>query len=87
MQVYFQSIREVWEKRPGEIARVLAARLYPDAISETAVAAAEALLAQRGLQPQLRRLVSEGRDDVQRALRARKRFAAQDGATRVVLRP
>jgi aminopeptidase N len=75
VQRYFDSIADLWEQRPGEIGRVLARGLYPDAISEAALAAADAFLARTSLQPPLRRLVSEGRDDVQRSLRARKRFA------------
>jgi len=73
---YFETIGQVWDKRPGEIARVLAVGLYPDAISDVAVAAAGAFLQAPTLPAQLRRLVSEGRDDVQRALRARKRYPA-----------
>ena len=72
---YFDSIRDIWERRPGEMGRMLAVGLYPDAVSDEAVAAAERLLAQPELQPQLRRLVSEGLDGVERALRARRRFA------------
>ena len=74
LQRYFESISDIWTQRAGEIARVLAVRLYPDAISDAALAAADAFLAQSSLEPQLRRLVGEGRDDVQRALRARKRY-------------
>jgi aminopeptidase N len=76
VQRYFDTIGEVWVERPGEIARSIAVGLYPDAISDSAVAAADAFLADTSLPPALRRLVSEGRDDVQRALRARRRDAA-----------
>ena len=76
VQRYFESISDIWAKRPGEIARVLAVGLYPDAISGPALSAADAFLASTSLPPELRRLVSEGRDDVQRALRARQRFPA-----------
>jgi aminopeptidase N len=55
------------------MARSIVVGLYPDAISDSAVAAADAFLADPSVPPALRRLVSEGRDDVQRALRARQR--------------
>ncbi|MDQ6672770.1 MAG: aminopeptidase N, partial [Chloroflexota bacterium] len=73
---YFDTIGDVWVQRTGEIARAVAVGLYPDAIADWAVAAADAFLANGSLPPALRRLVSEGRDDVQRALRARLRDAA-----------
>jgi aminopeptidase N len=70
---YFDTIGEVWVRRSGEMARSIVVGLYPDAISDSAVAAADAFLADPLVPPALRRLVSEGRDDVQRALRARQR--------------
>jgi len=76
---YFETVGDVWAQRTGEIARAVAVGLYPDAISDSAVAAADAFLATISLPPALRRLVSEGRDDVQRALRARQRDAATAG--------
>jgi aminopeptidase N len=45
-------------------------------IAPSAVAAADAFLADGSRPPALRRLVAEGRDDVQRALRARERDTA-----------
>ncbi len=75
---YFGTIGDIWQRRPGEIARALAVGLYPDAISDAALAAADAFLTQSSVPPPLRRLVSEGRDDVQRALRARKRFPSSE---------
>jgi len=79
VQRYFETVGDVWAQRTGEIARAVAVGLYPDAISDSAVAAADAFLATISLPPALRRLVSEGRDDVQRALRARQRDAATAG--------
>jgi len=76
VQRYFDTIGEVWVQRSGEMARAIAVGLYPDAISDSAVAAAAAFLADTSLPPALRRLVSEGRDDVRRALRARQRDAS-----------
>ena len=79
MQRYFDTIGDVWVQRPGEIARAIAVGLYPDSISDSAVAAADAFLADTSLPLALRRLVSEGRDDVQRARRARQRDASCQG--------
>jgi aminopeptidase N len=79
VQRYFDTIGEVWVQRSGEMARSIVVGLYPDAISDSAVAAADAFLADSSVPPALRRLVSEGRDDVQRALRARQRDAATGG--------
>jgi aminopeptidase N len=76
VQRYFDTIGDVWATRPGEIARLLAVGLYPDTISDDALTAADTFLARSALPPPLRRLVAEGRDDVQRALRARKRYAS-----------
>ncbi|HEY2595028.1 MAG TPA: ERAP1-like C-terminal domain-containing protein, partial [Chloroflexota bacterium] len=73
---YFDTIGQIWTERPGEMARMLAVGLYPDAISDVALSTADAFLAQPLLPAPLRRLVSESRDDVQRALRARQRDAS-----------
>ena len=74
MRRYFDTVGEIWVQRPGEMARMLAVGLYPDAISDDALLTADAFLSQALLPPPLRRLVSEGRDDVQRVLRARTRY-------------
>ncbi len=75
VQRYFDGVGQIWVDRPGEIARMLAVGFYPVAISDAALSTADAFLSQPTLPPPLRRLVSEGRDDVQRALRARQRYA------------
>jgi aminopeptidase N len=77
VQRYFETIGEIWVQRSGEMARAIAVGLYPDAISEAAVAAADRFLADTSVPPALRRLVSEGCDDVRRALHARGRDAAR----------
>jgi aminopeptidase N len=76
VQRYFDSVGQIWVARPGEMARMLAVGLYPDAISASALAAADTFLSQASLPPPLRRLVSEGRDGIQRALRARQTYAS-----------
>ncbi len=73
---YFAVIRDVWERRSSEIAQNVVVGLFPAAIERSTVAAADAFLAGADLPPALRRLVSEGRDDLLRALHARERDAA-----------
>jgi aminopeptidase N len=75
VQPYFDVIQDVWERRTSEIAQNVVVGLFPDAIAPETVAAADAFLADGTVPPALRRLVSEGRDDVLRALRARARDA------------
>jgi aminopeptidase N len=71
---YFAEVAGVWERRTSELAQAVVVGLFPSwtsTISTDTVAAADALLAQKELPSALRRLVSEGRADVVRALRAR----------------
>jgi aminopeptidase N len=66
--------RGVWERRPSELAQNVVIGLFPtwtSTISPDTLAAADAFLAEPDLPSALRRLVSEGRADVQRALTAR----------------
>lgn len=68
---YFAEIPGVWERRSSEVAQTVVVGLYPAwAISEEAVAEADEFLAQDH-PPALRRLVSEGKAGIERALRAR----------------
>jgi aminopeptidase N len=73
---YFGSLKDIWERRTAEMAQDLAVGLYPallvsaDTLSDT-----DAFLADESLHPSLRRLVSECRDGVARALRCRVRDA------------
>jgi aminopeptidase N len=76
MQPYFDIIDAIWAQRTSEVGRTVVVGLYPDVIAPSAVAAADAFLADGSRPPALRRLVAEGRDDVQRALRARERDTA-----------
>jgi aminopeptidase N len=71
---YFADIRGVWERRTSELAQNVVIGLFPtwtSTIAAETLAAADAFLADGDLPPALRRLVSEGRADVQRALTAR----------------
>ena len=74
VQRYFAEIQEVWARRTSELAQNVVIGLFPSwssTISEATVAAADEFLAREGVPAALRRLVSEGRADVQRALAAR----------------
>jgi aminopeptidase N len=75
---YFADIRGLWDRRPGEIAKNAVEYLFPKVIEERTLAAADGFLAADDVPAPLRRLVSEGRDGVARALWARKRDAAAD---------
>jgi aminopeptidase N len=64
----------VWDRRTSELAQNVVIGLFPtwtSTISDSTLRAADAFLAGDGLPTALRRLVSEGRADVQRALAAR----------------
>lgn len=70
---YFAALPSVWEHRTMEIAQSVTSGLYPAYIvSDRTIAATDAFLAQ-DLNSALRRLVSEGRDGVLRAMRAQER--------------
>ena len=78
VQRYFDSVVEVWERRTSEVAQNVVVGLFPtwaSAIGQPTLDACDALLAQ-DLPAPLRRLLSEGRADVVRALRARAADAA-----------
>jgi aminopeptidase N len=75
VQRYFADVRAVWERRTSELAQNVVIGLFPtwtSTISDDTVAAADAFLAAGDAPTALRRLVSEGRADVVRALRARE---------------
>ncbi len=74
---YFAVVREVWDTRSAEMAAMVATSLYPGLLVEPeTVALTDAFLADEDLPAGLRRVVSEGRDGVQRALRCQARDAA-----------
>jgi aminopeptidase N len=69
---YFEAIAGVWERRSSEVAQTVVVGLYPSwDISKEGLAAADEFLAGE-LVPPLRRLVTEGRAGVVRALKARE---------------
>jgi len=74
MQRYFDTVFDVWQRRSSEIAQNVVVGLFPtwtSTIDQATLDAADAFLRRPEIPSALRRLVSEGRADVQRALRAR----------------
>ena len=74
VSTYFASLLDVWARRTSELAQNVVVGLFPtwsSTITQATVDAADAFLAQDDVPTALRRLVSEGRADVQRALAAR----------------
>jgi aminopeptidase N len=72
---YFADIRQIWDRRPGEIAKNAVQYLFPSVVEPRTLVAADAWLADSTQPAALRRLVFEGRDGIARALRARERDA------------
>ncbi len=73
---YFAEIEGVWNRRTSELAQNVVVGMFPSwasAVDPSTLAAADEFLAKSGLPSALRRLVSEGRADVARSLRARAR--------------
>jgi aminopeptidase N len=69
---YFEEIRPLWDRRPGEIAKNAVQYLFPPVVEARTIAAADEWLADETQPAPLRRLISEGRDGIARALRARQ---------------
>jgi len=70
---YFAEVSEVWERRTSERAQSVVIGLFPSyAVDKSTVDAADAWLADESHPPALRRLVSEGRAGIVRALAARE---------------
>ena len=69
---YFAEVAEVWSRRTSERAQSVVVGLFPSwAVDKSTVDAADAWLADESHPPALRRLVSEGRAGIVRALGAR----------------
>ena len=70
---YFADVAEVWQRRSSERAQPIALGLFPSwSVAATTVEAADGWLADDDHPPALRRLVSEGRAGIVRALAARE---------------
>ncbi|CAM5694832.1 Aminopeptidase N OS=Streptomyces fumanus OX=67302 GN=GCM10018772_04320 PE=3 SV=1 [Streptomyces fumanus] len=74
---YFEVLKGVWESRSHEMAQQIAVGLYPSVqVSEETLARTDAWLSAAEPNAALRRLVSESRAGVERALRAQAADAA-----------
>ncbi|MCF3135664.1 aminopeptidase N [Streptomyces olivochromogenes] len=74
---YFEVLKEVWDARSHEIAQQIAIGLYPSVqVSEETLAKTDAWLASAEPNAALRRLVSESRSGIERALKAQAADAA-----------
>lgn len=74
---YFATVKDVWESRSHEMAQQVAVGLYPSLqVSQETLDATDAWLESAGPNAALRRLVSESRSGVERALRAQAADAA-----------
>ena len=74
VQTYFADIAQVWERRTSELAQNVVVGLFPvwtSTVTQSTLDAADAFLTDPQRPSALRRLVSEGRADVARALDAR----------------
>ncbi|MDQ3491660.1 MAG: M1 family metallopeptidase, partial [Chloroflexota bacterium] len=70
---YFEMVPAVWRSRTLEMALMVARLMYPATVIESAtIERTDAALAAPGLEPGLRRVLAEGRDDVRRALHCRQ---------------
>lgn len=70
---YFAQVAEVWSRRTSERAQAVVVGLFPAwAVDKSTVEVADAWLADESHPPALRRLVSEGRAGIVRALGARE---------------
>lgn len=75
-EAYFAALPSVWANRTMEMAQDITSFTFPVfAIDQETVAQADAYLAREGLAAAERRLVSEGRDGILRAMRAQQRDA------------
>jgi hypothetical protein len=70
-----RSPRHIWEQRGPHRASTLLEYLFPGLASAETLAAVDSWLAKTTANPSARRLVSEGRDDIARAIAAQQRDA------------
>ena len=77
---YFAAVKGVWEQRSHEMAQQIAVGLYPLHVSRETLEATDAWLAEAEPSAALRRLMTESRAGVERALRAQAADAAAGAA-------
>ena len=72
VEPYFEALEPMWRQRGQEVALTFAASMYPAAVvTEATVARTDAVLASGIEVPPIRRLLLEGKDQMQRVLRTR----------------
>ncbi|MFH8632845.1 aminopeptidase N [Streptomyces lydicus] len=78
---YFEAVKDIWNSRSHEMAQQIVVGLYPALqVSQETLDATDAWLASAEPSPALRRLVTESRAGVERALRAQAADAAAGAA-------
>ncbi|MFE0512051.1 aminopeptidase N [Streptomyces sp. NPDC058964] len=78
---YFEALKDVWDSRSHEIAQQIAIGLYPSIqVTQETLVRTDAWLASAEPNAALRRLVSESRSGIERALRAQAADAAAASA-------
>ncbi|MFF3481973.1 aminopeptidase N [Streptomyces sp. NPDC002701] len=79
---YFAAVKDVWDSRSHEMAQQIAVGLYPAVqVDADTLARTDEWLASAEPSPALRRLISESRSGVERALRAQAADAAASAAS------
>jgi aminopeptidase N len=74
--IYFEVVADIWRDWSSDMAQYFVENAYPVwKITPEAIATADDYIARSGPPPSLRRLLTEGRDDVARALSCRQRDA------------
>jgi len=77
VEPYFEAVGRIWAERTVEMAQHIVVGLYPTLlVSPAVVARTDDYLRAHDVPPALARLLLEGRDGINRALRARERDAA-----------
>jgi aminopeptidase N len=76
---FFEAVKDVWDSRSHEMAQQIAVGLYPSVqVSQDTLDRTDAWLTSAEPSAALRRLVSESRSGVERALKAQAADAASD---------
>ncbi|MEU8915049.1 aminopeptidase N [Streptomyces nigrescens] len=74
---YFAAVKDIWNSRSHEMAQQIVVGLYPALqVSQETLDATDAWLASAGPSPALRRLMTESRAGIERALKAQRADAA-----------
>jgi len=80
--IYFEVVADIWREWGSDMAQYFVENAYPRwEVTPEAIAMADSYIERSAPPPALRRLLTEGRDDVARALRCRQRDAEGAEAT------